>query len=71
LEPLIRFAKTVEPHRDGILRWLQSKVSNGLLKGLSSLVHATKARARGFRSTRHFIAMIYLMHGKLPDLQPI
>ena len=65
------FALTVERHRQGILRWFQTRISNGLLEGLSSLVQATKARARGFRSTRNFIAMIYLMHGKLPNLQPI
>jgi transposase len=71
LDPLIRFATTVEAHRGGILRWFRTKISNGLLEGLSSLVQATKARARGFRSTRNFVAMIYLMHGKLPNLQPI
>jgi transposase len=71
LESMARFARTVEAHRRGILRWFRTKISNGLLEGLSSLVQATKARARGFRSTRNLVAMIYLMHGKLPNLQPI
>jgi len=71
LEPMARFTRTVEAHRRGILRWFRTTISNGLLEGLSSLVQATKARARGFRSTRNLTAMIYLMHGKLPDLQPI
>ena len=39
--------------------------SNGLLEGLNSLVQAAKRRARGYRSTRNYIAMIYLTVGKL------
>jgi len=45
---------------------LQTRISNGRLEGLSSLVQAAEARARGSRSTRNPIAMIYVMHGKLP-----
>lgn len=71
LPSMKRFAATVENHRNGILRWFQTRISNGLLEGLSSLVQAAKARARGYRSTRNLTAMIYLMHGKLPLTQPI
>jgi transposase len=66
LGPMARFAQTVEQHRQGILRWFQTRISNGLLEGLSSLVQAAKARARGYRSTHNLIAILYLMHGKLP-----
>lgn len=71
LPPMARFAQTLVNHRDGILRWFQTRISNGLLEGLSSLVQAAKARARGYRSTRNLTAMIYLMHGKLPLHSPI
>jgi hypothetical protein len=50
-DPLSRLPKTVEAHWEGILRWFQSRISNGLLEGLSSLVQATKARARGVVSS--------------------
>ena len=40
-------------------------ITNGLLEGLNSLVQAAKRRARGYRSTRNYIAMIYLTVGKL------
>ena len=66
-----RFADTARKHRHGILRWFHTRISNGLLEGLSSLVQAAKARARGYRSTKNLTAMIYLMHGKLPPAQPI
>jgi transposase len=42
-----------------------SRVSNGLLEGLNSLIQAAKRRARGYRSNRNFITMIYLIVGKL------
>ena len=71
LTAMKRFADTVRRHRRGILRWFHTRISNGLLEGLSSLVQATKARARGYRSTKNLTAMIYLMHGKLPLSQPI
>jgi transposase len=68
---LTRFAKTVEAHRHGVPHWFRTKISNGLLEGLSSLVQAPKARTRSFRLIRTLVAMTYLLHGKLSDLQPI
>jgi transposase len=65
LQPIVDFAHLVQAHWTGILRWFQSRVSNGLLEGLNSLVQAAKRRARGYRSTRNYIAMIYLTVGKL------
>ena len=65
LEPLQRFARMLEDHWPGVVRWHHSRVSNGLLEGLNSLIQAAKRRARGYRSNRNFIAMIYLIVGKL------
>jgi transposase len=65
LEPLGTFARMLEDHWLGVIRWHHSKVSNGLLEGLNSLIQAAKRRARGYRSNRNFIAMIYLIVGKL------
>src|SRR5487761_1083592 len=65
IEPLHAFADTLEAHWQGVIRWHHSLVSNGLLEGLNSLIQASKRRARGYRSNRNFIAMIYLIVGKL------
>jgi transposase len=65
LAPIVRFAQMIEDHWLGVVRWQHSKVSNGLLEGLNSLIQAAKRRARGYRSTRNYIAMIYLVAGKL------
>ena len=65
LEPIIDAARTVKRHWDGILRWFDSKIANGLIEGINSLVQAAKAKARGYRSTRNLKAIVYLIAGKL------
>ena len=46
LAPMIEAARTVKRHWDGILRWFDSKIANGLIEGINSLVQAAKAKAR-------------------------
>lgn len=65
LAPIIDAARTIKHHWDGILRWFHSKIANGLIEGINSLVQAAKAKARGYRSTRNLIAIVYLLAGKL------
>lgn len=65
LAPMIEAARTVKRHWDGILRWFDSKIANGLIEGINSLVQAAKAKARGYRSTRNLKAIVYLLAGKL------
>lgn len=49
----------------GVLRWFTSNLTTGILEGINSLVQAAKARARGYRTTRNLITMVYLIAGKL------
>ena len=65
LEPIKDFAYTVGEHWDGVLRWHTTRISNGVLEGINSLVQAAKRRARGYRTTANLIAMTYLIAGKL------
>jgi transposase len=65
LEPIKKAAYTIKRHWDGILRWFTSKINNGILEGINSLIQATKAKDRGYRTTRNLITMIYLIGGKL------
>jgi transposase len=71
LEPVIDAARTVKRHWGGILRWFDSKIANGLIEGINSLVQAAKAKARGYRSTRNLKAIGYLLAGKLDLLLPV
>lgn len=65
LQPIKEAAYTIKRHWNGVLRWLHSRISNGMLEGFNSLVQSAKARARGYRTNRNLIAMIYLIGGKL------
>lgn len=65
LGPIKDFAYTVGEHWDGVLRWHTTRISNGVLEGINSLVQAAKRRARGYRTTRNLIVMTYLIAGKL------
>ena len=48
-----------------MLRWFTSRISNGVLEAINSLIQSAKAKARGFRNSRYLITMIYLIAGKL------
>ncbi len=65
IEPMKEAAKTIKRHWSGVLRWYTSKVSNGILEGLNSLIQAAKAKARGYRTFKNFKIIIYMLTGKL------
>ena len=68
LEPIKAFARTLRKHWNGIVRWFKTRLTNGILEGLNSLVQAAKARARGYRSVEYFKLMIYMVAGKMGRL---
>ena len=65
LEPVKKAAYTIKNHWQGVLRWVTSRINNGILEGINSLIQAAKARARGYRTQRTLATMIYLIAGKL------
>ena len=69
LKPMEAAANMVLRHWDGIVRWKQSQINNGILEGLNSTVQAAKRKARGYKLD-HLITMTYLLTGKL-NLQTI
>jgi len=71
LEPMIKAAKTIKKHWAGVLRWFTSRINNGMLEAINSLIQSAKAQARGFRSVSYLTTMIYLIAGKLDLGLPI
>ncbi len=65
LPPMVKVAYTIMNHRDGILRWFDSHLTNGILEGFNSLLQSAKSKARGYRTKKNFINLAYLMMGKL------
>ncbi len=70
LEPMKSVAATLMRHADGVLAWFDSRIANGLIEGINSLVQAAKAKARGYRSLRNLMAITYLVAGKLDIRRP-
>jgi transposase len=60
-----KVAKTIKKHWNGVVRWYDSKINNGILEGLNSLVQSAKSKARGFKTFRNFKVIIYLITGDL------
>ena len=65
LKPMVKAAKTIKRHWDGILNWATQKISNGILEGYNSILQASKAKARGYKRFDTIQAIIYLLTDKL------
>jgi len=65
LEPMKEAAKTIKRHWDGVIRWYDSRINNGILEGINSLIQSAKSKARGFKTFKCFKIVIYLVTGDL------
>jgi len=65
LKPIKEAAYTVKRHWDGIVKWYESKINNGILEGLNSVIQATKSKARGYKTFKNYKIIVYLLTGKL------
>ena len=65
LTPMVKAAQTVKRHWDGITRWFESKINNGILEGLNSVIQAAKSKARGYKTFKNYKIIVYLLTGKL------
>jgi len=64
LPPMRKAAQTVQQHLSGIHNWMRSKINNGILEGLNSIIQAAKRKARGY-GKKHFATIAFLLTGKL------
>lgn len=62
---MVKVARTIRAHWEGVLRWFTSRLNNGVLEAINSLVQAAKAKARGYRTVENLITIAYLLVGKL------
>jgi transposase len=69
LYPIEDLAKSIKTHWLGIVKSFErSFLHNGYVEAVNSLIQAAKAKARGYGTTAHFIAMSFLIAGKLTHL---
>ncbi|QRK06086.1 ISL3 family transposase [Archangium violaceum] len=65
LKPFVRLAKTVRKHKQGIVAYTQTGLSNGVVEGLNNKIRLVMRRAYGFRNTAALNAMVFLCCGGL------
>lgn len=70
LKPFVRLARTVRDHLDGILRFIDSRLTNARLEGMNNKIRLLSHRAYGFHSAESLIAMIYLCCSEIAFDQP-
>jgi len=69
LEPMIRVARMMKRHLEGILNFLRYRTTNALSEALNSKIQEIKYRARGYRNRENFRLAILFHCGGL-DLDP-
>lgn len=60
-----RLCKSIYKHFRGIINFVESKVTNGLLEGMNSKIQFIKRAARGYKYTENFKRMILFAFGAL------
>lgn len=65
LQPMLKAARMVESHLEGILAHWKAGLTTAFMEGLNSLFSATKRKARGYRSVHYLKTMLYFVAGKL------
>jgi transposase len=68
LEPFKQLGATFKAHLEGILNAYTLNLSNAVAESINSLIQAAIVRARGFRTFRNLMNIVYLTAGKLTHL---
>jgi transposase len=62
---MVKAAKTIKRHWDGIISWANKNISNGPLEGFNSIVQSPNSKARGYKLYSNINAIVYLFTGKI------
>jgi transposase len=69
LEPFVRTARTIRKHFEGIVAYVKTRLTNGLVEGLNNKLRVVARRAYGFHTAGALISMLFLTSGGV-RLQP-
>jgi transposase len=65
LSPMKKAAETLKRHKDKIIAYFRTRITNAICEGINSMIQAAKRKARGFHTFEGYSTMIYLVAGKL------
>jgi transposase len=71
LKAFVKLARTVRRHKEGIVAYSETGLSNGVVEGLNNKIRVITRRAYGFRNTAALKAMIMLCCGGLALTPPL
>jgi transposase len=63
LKPFVKTARTIRKYFDGIVAYIQGRLTNGIVEGFNNKLRMIARRAFGFHSPPPLIAMLYLCCG--------
>jgi len=65
IEQVVAVARAIKRHWQGILQFIESRITTGIVEGLNSKIKTAMKRAYGFKSFEYLRIVIYLVAGKL------
>jgi transposase len=71
LKPFVKLSRTVRTFKQGILAYVSTGLSNGLVEGLNNKIRLITRRAFGFHSAEALMAMIHLGCGGITLAPPL
>ena len=69
LAPFVRVSRTIRAKKEGVLSYIQGRLTNGIVEGTNNRLRMIARRAFGFHSADALISMLYLCCGGI-ELHP-
>jgi transposase len=71
LKPFVDVARTIRKKKDGVLAYVTTRLTNGLVEGFNNKLRMIARRAFGFHSADALIGMLFLCCGGVTTTQPL
>jgi len=65
LQPFVRLARTIRKHWEGILAFMETRLTNAAMEAINGCIQLAKRIARGFRNFHYFRTVAFLRAGRL------
>jgi transposase len=71
LAPFVRVARTIRGHFEGVMAYIDERLTNGIVEGINNRLRMIARRAYGFHSPGPLIAMLFLCCGGIVLAPPL
>ena len=71
LAPFVKLGRTIRKHAEGILAYLDTRMTNGPVEGINNKLRVIARRAYGFHSAGALISMLFLCCGGIELAPPL